>query len=107
MVVYLARCTNNYIYFFFFAYLDCTLVLIEAVDSITALAAALLHTWPHVHKVVVAATGQVSSIRGPLQPTHLLRVSGQGEDVVVCYPYIMVVDVTRSGATGKGKSQDG
>lgn len=56
--------------------------------------AALWHTGPNAHQVVVASTGQVSAIGGPLEPTHLLGVTGQGEDVMVCHPHIMMVDVS-------------
>lgn len=55
---------------------------------------ALLHTWPHTQQVVIAAAGQVSTVRGPLQPAHLLGVTGQCADVMLGHPHIVVMNVS-------------
>lgn len=66
---------------------------------------ALLHVWPHTHKVVVPSAGQVTTIRWPPQPTHLLRVSCERADVMLCHTHIMMVDVSRSWAATRGHEQ--
>lgn len=74
-----------------------------ATDQLAVVAsAALLCTGPYAHQVIIASTSQVSPIRGPLEAAHLLCVSSQGADVMVCHPHIMVVDVSWSGATVGG-----
>jgi hypothetical protein len=76
-------------------YLNCTLVLAPAVEGLALVAdAAFAKTGPHVHHVVVAATGQVAAVGGPLQAAHLLRVALQRVDVVVGHPDVVVVDVS-------------
>lgn len=74
-----------------------------AMDQLAVVAStAPLCTGPYAHQVIIASTSQVSPIRGPLQAAHFLCVSSQGADVMVCHPHIMVVDVSRSGATAGG-----
>lgn len=74
-----------------------------ATDQLAVVAStAPLCTGPYAHQVIIASTSQVSPIRGPLQAAHFLCVSSQGADVMVCHPHIMVVDVSRSGATAGG-----
>lgn len=53
-------------------------------------------TRPHVDQVIIATTGQMSSIWGPAQPTHFLAVTAQCGHMVVCYANIMVMDVARA-----------
>lgn len=53
-------------------------------------------TRPHVDQVIVATTGQMPSIWGPAQPTHLLAVASQCGHMVICYPNIVVVDMARA-----------
>lgn len=76
------------------AYLNSSLVFTPGADRLAG--GALLHAGPHIHHVVVAPAGQVSPIRGPLQPTHFLRVTGEREDVVVRHPNVVMVNVSRS-----------
>lgn len=64
---------------------------------------ALLHAGPYTHQVVVASAGQVSSVRGPLQPAYFLRVTVESEDVMVCHPHVMMVNVSRPWATRGGE----
>lgn len=77
------------------AHLDGSLMFAPAADQLVVVAgAALLRAGPHAHQVVVASTSQVSPVGGPLQATHLLRVSTEGGNVMVCHPHVMVVDVS-------------
>jgi len=51
---------------------------------------------PDVNHVIIAAARQVTSVRGPGQPTDVLGVAGQGADVVVGNADVVVVDFARS-----------
>ncbi|KAK2085188.1 hypothetical protein P7K49_036488, partial [Saguinus oedipus] len=46
-------------------------------------------TRPHIDQVIIATTGQMSSIWGQVLPTHFLAVATQCGHTVFCYLNIM------------------
>lgn len=75
-------------------HLDSTLMLSEGLQWGPATFSRT--TRPHVHHVIIATACQVSSIRGPAQPTYFLAMATQCGHMVFCYPNIMVVYVARA-----------
>lgn len=58
-------------------------------------------TGPHIHQVVIAATGQVTAIRGPVEATHFLAMSTRRSHMVFSHSDIMVMDVARPRPAGE------
>lgn len=80
--------------------LDSCLMFTPAVNGLAVAAdAALLQTRPYIHQVVIAPAGQVSPIKGPLQPTYPLGVTSEHAEVMVCQPHVRMVDVPCFSAT--------
>lgn len=73
-------------------HLDSTLVLSESLYR-SKVSTVPLGTWPDVHQVVIATTGQVAAIWRPLESTHLLCVASKCGHMMLSHSDIMVVDV--------------
>lgn len=54
---------------------------------------------PDIEHVIIAATGQVATVRGPAQPADILCVIGQLSYTVLCYSDVMVMDGAGTGTT--------
>lgn len=84
------------------SYLDSPLVLGKCLQGHPATFSR--STRPHIDQVIIATTSQMSSIWGPAQPTHFLAMATQCGHMVICYPNIMVMDMTRAGTTGERRT---
>lgn len=81
-------------------HLDSCLVLIEGEDRGIGVIGRVHTSVPDHQQVIISPTGKIFTIRRPLQSTHLLGVSGQSCNMVVCHTDIMMVNGTTSTPAG-------